>query len=86
MKKIGRGGFGNVYEYSPEFGQALAIKEEFKVPIAGYALVYCKYYLFFKHPLVMGDTKLFQKIAQLKHPHIIEMLEYIVGKYKYMCN
>ena len=30
----------------------------------------------------MGDTKLFQKIAQFKHPHIIEMLEYIVG----MCN
>ncbi|XP_065896995.1 uncharacterized protein [Dysidea avara] len=61
MKKIGSGGFGKVYKYSPGSGQQLAIKEEIK------------------HPLVMGSTKLFQKIAQLKHRHIIEMFEYIVG-------
>ncbi|XP_065896980.1 uncharacterized protein [Dysidea avara] len=32
-----------------------------------------------KRPLIIGNLDLFKKVINLKHPHVIEMLEYVVG-------
>ena len=42
--------------------------------------MYLKYYAYLvQHPLVDGDDKIFKRILQLNHPHVIKMSEYIVG-------
>jgi len=33
----------------------------------------------FQRPLITGSPDLFKKIINLKHSHVIEMLEYVVG-------
>jgi len=33
----------------------------------------------FQRPLITGSQDLFKKIINLKHSHVIELLEYVVG-------
>jgi len=80
MPVLGTGGFGKVYKYTSGFGPILAIKEETNVRQWSIRDGYYQVCYNLQRPLITGSTELFEKIVNLKHPRVIQMLEYVVGK------